>query len=156
MGQGPACGSADALGMSNKEKKLLQNVFVGQQMLRCDYLVGSCLPSGLASRSPGRTMDKKTFLDYVEFYGGWRDQLPGITMHEMSRCSFSAALGKNKLIDLEEFMTGIARFLNGSMSEKIQLLFKMFDLRADGQVSLEELRTMLYSMLKHKELYTVI
>jgi len=90
-------------------------------------------------------MDKKTFLDYVEFYGMFGERL------------FDAFdTKKNKLIDLEEFMTGIARFLNGSMSEKIQLLFKMFDLRADGQVSLEELRTMLYSMLKHKELYTSV
>mmetsp|Transcript_16474 Transcript_16474/g.24815 ORF Transcript_16474/g.24815 Transcript_16474/m.24815 type:complete len:681 (-) Transcript_16474:109-2151(-) len=119
---------ADITGMNSKERRLLENVF-----------------AGLASRSPGRTMDKKTFLDYVEFYGMFGERLFDIFDFK-----------KNKLIDLEEFMTGIARFLSGSHEDKIQLLFRMFDLRSDGKVTLEELRTMLYSMLKHPDLQSTV
>mmetsp|Transcript_8992 Transcript_8992/g.17538 ORF Transcript_8992/g.17538 Transcript_8992/m.17538 type:complete len:248 (-) Transcript_8992:1966-2709(-) len=124
MGNQATCNSQDYAGISETEAKLLQNVF-----------------AGLASRSPGRTMDKKTFLEYFDFQGMFGERI------------FKAFdIKKNDLIDLEEFMTGIARFLNGSQTEKTQLLFQMFDLHSNDQVDLEELRTMLYSMLKHEGL----
>mmetsp|Transcript_16369 Transcript_16369/g.27024 ORF Transcript_16369/g.27024 Transcript_16369/m.27024 type:complete len:714 (-) Transcript_16369:135-2276(-) len=124
MGNSPSCSSDVYAGMDVLEARLLENVF-----------------DGLASRSPGRTMDKKTFLNYVDFHGMFGERL------------FDAFdTKKNNLIDLEEFLTGITRFLNGSNQEKIQLLFKMFDLRSNDKITLDELRTMVYSMLQHDDI----
>ena len=51
-------------------------------------------------------------------------------------------LAKNQIIDVEEFLTGIARFLNGSQNEKIQVLFQMFDLNQDGKLNYAEAQRM--------------
>jgi len=54
---------------------------------------------------------------------------------------------KNGIIDLQEFVTGMALCLHGGIKEKCHLLFKIFNLNGDEGISREELSTVLTSCL---------
>lgn len=45
------------------------------------------------------------------------------------------------------FAAGLARFLNGTTDEKIQILFKLYDLSGTNAISYEDLTTILYSLI---------
>ncbi|XP_057314478.1 trafficking protein particle complex subunit 12-like [Hydractinia symbiolongicarpus] len=55
---------------------------------------------------------------------------------------------KNGLVDMEEFVTGMALCLHGSVKEKCKLLFKIFNLDGDDGISKEELSAVLTSCLQ--------
>ena len=82
----------------------------------------------LASRSPGKTVDKIAFLKMFN--------LPGMLGERL----FAAFDRKsNGVIDYEEFISGLGLLSRGSTDEKVNFLFHMYDLKGDGAVSREEL-----------------
>ena len=81
-------------------------------------------------------MDKSTFIKFFN--------LPGLLGE---RLFFVFDKKKNGVIDFEEFISGMAEFSKGTMDQKIELLFKMYDVYGDNQVSRQELKIMLYSLL---------
>ena len=90
----------------------------------------------LASRSPGKTIDKLTFLKVFK--------VPGMLGERL----FAAFDRKdNGVIDLEEFVCGLGLIVRGDPPEKINFVFKMYDLKGDGKVSRKELSTMLNSVV---------
>ncbi|KAA8499848.1 Death-associated protein kinase 3 [Porphyridium purpureum] len=96
----------------------------------------------LAKRSADATMDKETFLRYFH--------LPGLIGEQL----FVAFDTKNTgVIDLEEFLMGMAVVLRGNADSRAKLLFRMFNLDADEGVSAQELKTML---LTYFSAYTLI
>mmetsp|Transcript_17541 Transcript_17541/g.34237 ORF Transcript_17541/g.34237 Transcript_17541/m.34237 type:complete len:755 (+) Transcript_17541:30-2294(+) len=90
----------------------------------------------LASRSPGATMDKATFLKLFN--------LPGM-IGERLFAVFDTK--KNGVIDYEEFIEGIVTYGRGSTEDKLKMLFNMYDLTGDNAVSPVELSTMLHSLV---------
>jgi len=90
----------------------------------------------LANRSPDETMSKETFLQYFN--------LPGI-LGERLFAVFDAK--KNGVIDFEEFVNGLARYNRGSLQEKIEMLFQMYDMNGHQSVNPEELSLILYSVI---------
>ncbi|KNC87263.1 serine/threonine protein kinase [Sphaeroforma arctica JP610] len=54
---------------------------------------------------------------------------------------------KNGVIDIDEFLTGVAVVLAGTPEEKADFIYTMFNLDADEGVSREELNTMLNSVM---------
>jgi len=55
---------------------------------------------------------------------------------------------KNGLVDMQEFISGMALCLHGSIKDKCSLLFKVFNLDGDNGVSPDELSTILTSCLQ--------
>jgi len=90
----------------------------------------------LAKRSPDKTMSKETFLQYFA--------LPGI-LGERLFDVFDTK--KNGVIDFEEFVNGLGRYNRGSLEEKIEMLFEMYDMDGHKQVNPEELSLILYSVI---------
>ena len=107
------------------------------KLSREDELVLDELHKGLASRSAGPTTDKRTFLQFFDYPGMFGERL--FKMFDQN---------KGGTIDREEFMTGMAWYLNGTTEQKIRLLFKIYDLTDDNHISHLELQTMLYSLAK--------
>ena len=86
----------------------------------------------LAQRSPGKTVDKATFLHFFPLPGSLGERL------------FMMFDRKNTgVIDYDEFMCGLAISCRGSWEEKVQFVFNIYDLAGDGSVSRAELTTML-------------
>jgi serine/threonine-protein phosphatase 2B regulatory subunit len=90
----------------------------------------------LAKRSPGKTMDKATFLALFK--------LPGMLGERLFRVFDQK---KNGVIDWEEFLDGMKVYSRGSIDEKLTMLFKMVDLAGDNVVHPDELSTILSSLL---------
>jgi len=90
----------------------------------------------LAKRSPDETMSKETFLQYFA--------LPGILGERLF-----AVFDKKKdgVIHFDEFVSGLARYNRGSLQEKIEMLFEMYDMDGKQQVNPEELSLILYSVI---------
>jgi Ca2+-binding EF-hand superfamily protein len=86
----------------------------------------------LAERSPGKTVDKATFLTYFP--------LPGLIGERLFATFDSKHTGN---IDYEEFICGLAICCRGTLEQKIKLIFQMYDLAGDGSISRPELTTML-------------
>ncbi|GIX65341.1 calcium dependent protein kinase CDPK7 [Babesia caballi] len=86
----------------------------------------------LSLRSQSNGIDKETFLQYFDLPGLWGERL---FRH------FDANESSN--VELEEFLAGIAACCRGTRSEKIAILFHVFDLNDDGLVQKSELVTML-------------
>eukprot|EP00794_Sanderia_malayensis_P004779 gene4779-5406_t len=55
---------------------------------------------------------------------------------------------QNEVVDVNEFLMGMALCLHGSVKDKCRLLFKMFNLNDDEGISREELSTALISILQ--------
>eukprot|EP01084_Bolivina_argentea_P029426 54648_1 len=89
----------------------------------------------LAKRSPNDTVSKTTFLEYFGLPGILGDRLFAVFDTE-----------KNEVISWDEFLTGLARYNKGSLQEKIDMLFEMYDMNAEQQVNREELSLMLYTV----------
>ena len=81
-------------------------------------------------------MSKETFLDYFA--------LPGI-LGERLFAVFDTK--KNGVIDFEEFVNGLARYNRGSIQDKIDMLFELYDLDGQAYVTKEELSIILFSLI---------
>ncbi len=86
----------------------------------------------LAQRSPGKTIDKETFLKFFP--------LPGLHGERLFHVYDTKHTG---VIDFEEFITGLSISMKGTFDEKVSLLFKLYDIDNHENVSKDELRTML-------------
>ena len=92
----------------------------------------------LAQRSvSGKNIDKETFLKFFS-------NVPGM-LGERLYAVFSG--GKGGEIGYDQFVAGIGAYCRGTSEQKIEFVFKMFNLRGDGKVSLNELETMLNSFV---------
>lgn len=85
----------------------------------------------LARRSPNATINREHFLEFV--------QLPGLHGEQLFKAFDTKQTG---VIDLEEFVTGLALICRGTREEKIRFMFEMYDLLGDGSVSKAELRAL--------------
>eukprot|EP00924_Labyrinthula_sp_SR-Ha-C_P007413 augustus_masked-scaffold_24-processed-gene-2.23-mRNA-1 protein AED:0.11 eAED:0.11 QI:0/-1/0/1/-1/1/1/0/650 len=94
----------------------------------------------LAARSPGPTIDKKTFLTHFK--------LPGLHGEKLFDTFDFKSTGK---VDFLEFTTGLALCLKGTLKEKVDFLFKIYDISNDQKVSKQEL----YTMLSHVPIYNL-
>jgi len=92
----------------------------------------------LARRSPEdmQTISKETFL---QVFG-----LPGILGERL----FKAFDIKNtSKIDFDEFVSGLARYVRGSLTDKMNMLFTLFDMDSQGYITRNELQTVLFSLI---------
>jgi len=92
----------------------------------------------LAGRSPDdlQTISKETFMQVFK--------LPGILADRL----FDAFDTKRtKVIDFDEFVLGLAKYVRGDMNDKIEMLFKLFDMDTQGYVTRNELQTVLFSLI---------
>ncbi|ANQ08114.1 Asparagine-rich protein [Plasmodium coatneyi] len=86
----------------------------------------------LGSRSASNQIDKETFLQFFPLPGLWGERL------------FLKFNFKNTgYIDFEEFIIGIAICCRGTKSDKISVLFDIFDLNSDGYIQKSEMVAML-------------
>jgi Ca2+-binding EF-hand superfamily protein len=92
----------------------------------------------LAGRSPEdmKTISKETFL---EVFG-----LPGILGERLFK-AFDTKKTQN--IDFDEFVSGLAGYVRGSTSDKMDMLFTLFDLDAQGYITRNELQSVLFSLI---------
>lgn len=86
----------------------------------------------LAERNDGKGIDKEIFLQYFPLTGLLGDRL--FAQFDVKG---------NGLIDLDEFVTGLAVCSRGSVDDKIHFIFNMYDTSHDNTVSKEELTTLL-------------
>ena len=91
----------------------------------------------LSLRSPGNTIDKRTFLHHFPLPGLHGEQLFDIF-----------DIKQTGVIDFEEFISGIALCTKGAFEEKLELVFRICDITKDGEISAEELTTMLHQVPK--------
>jgi len=91
----------------------------------------------LAQRSPGKTIDKETFLKFFP--------LPGLHGERLFHLFDNKHTGT---IDFEEFLAGMAVCAKGSFEEKVHLIFRIYDIDENQHVSKAELRTMLHQVPK--------
>eukprot|EP01084_Bolivina_argentea_P199544 341433_1 len=89
----------------------------------------------LAKRSPNDTVSKQTFLEYFSLPGILGDRLFAVFDTE-----------NNGVISWSEFLVGLARYNKGSMEQKIDMLFEIYDMNSEQQVNREELSLMLYTV----------
>jgi len=89
----------------------------------------------LAMRSPGNTIDRNTFLKHFPLPGLHGEQLFDIFDYK-----------NTGVLDYGEFITGFALCCKGSPEEKSDLIFRIYDITKDGNVSKSELKTMLYQV----------
>lgn len=106
-----------------------------------DYEILLKLFRGLAKRSEGPTVDKATFMKFFNYPGVFGERV------------FALFDQKNTgVIDEEEFMSGLLSYMQADRDGKIDLLFKLYDLTGDNQISVNELQTMLFSVAKIPQL----
>lgn len=86
----------------------------------------------MAERNDGKGIDKEIFLQYFPLTGLLGDRL--FAQFDVKG---------NGLIDLDEFVTGLAVCSRGSADDKIHFIFNMYDTSHDNTVSKEELTTLL-------------
>lgn len=90
---------------------------------------------GLASRSKSQNMDKRTFLQFFEYPGLVGERIFNLFDHD-----------HDGWINEREFVDNLGAYVNATTDEKIQVLFKLYDLTDDHLVSIREMRMMLYSL----------
>jgi Ca2+-binding EF-hand superfamily protein len=89
----------------------------------------------LAERSEDNTIDKDTFLIFFK--------LPGILGERLWQ-KFDKY--NTEVIDLEEFLLGLALGCKGSDNELAKFIFDIYDLHGDGFVHKEDLVTILHNL----------
>eukprot|EP00921_Rhytidocystis_pertsovi_P019672 GHVQ01031257.1.p2 GENE.GHVQ01031257.1~~GHVQ01031257.1.p2 ORF type:complete len:766 (-),score=149.41 GHVQ01031257.1:3980-6277(-) len=85
------------------------------------------------SETGGQTVDKQTLLRYLPLPGLLGERLFGVF-----------DVDHNERIDFQEFCTGLAIVYGGTPDDKKKFLFDMYDLDGNGEITREELRTLLY------------
>lgn len=90
----------------------------------------------LARRNEDSEMDKATFLDFFN--------VPKLLGERLFQVFDQKKTG---VIDLEEFLDGLATYAKGTMEEKMEMLFYVYDLNDEQAVNKEELRMMLFSLV---------
>ena len=92
----------------------------------------------LSSRSSsGKSIDKETFLRFFP-------NVPGMLGERLFYVFNTKRTGE---IDFDEFSQGIALYCRGTLEQKIEFVFRMFNLKGDGKVGRSELETMLNSFV---------
>ena len=86
----------------------------------------------LAQRSPGKTIDKRTFLDFFPLPGLHGERLFKVFDHK-----------RTGVIDIDEFVMGLAACCKGTVEEKARFMFQLYDINGDNVVNKQELQTML-------------
>ena len=86
----------------------------------------------LARRSPNATVDLEHFLEFFA-------TLPGLHGDQLFIAFDRKKAGA---LDFDDFVAGMARACRGTRHSKIRLLFDMYDLKRDGEVSQAELRAL--------------
>ena len=86
----------------------------------------------LARRSPKATVDPEHFDEYVCF--------PGLHGEQVFRAFDTKKTGN---LDLDEFVSGLARSARGTKMEKVRFLFEIYDLKGDGYVWKSELQRLI-------------
>ena len=115
---------------SLEDSKWGAEVKLANTKFRSDELqVLKSLFKNLAERSPGKTIDKRTFLSFFP--------LPGL-LGERVWATFDKK--QNNVVDYDEFLIGLACFSRGNAKEKAKFLFSMYDLAGDGSIHKEELQ----------------
>ncbi|PHJ18140.1 camk protein kinase [Cystoisospora suis] len=89
----------------------------------------------LSARSPGPGIDKETFLQYFPLPGLWGERL-------FQKFDYKGAGS----VDYEEFLIGIAVCCRGTKSDRMYVLFQVFDLNSDGYIQKSELVAMLSNL----------
>ncbi|KYF43519.1 calcium dependent protein kinase CDPK7 [Toxoplasma gondii ARI] len=89
----------------------------------------------LSARSPGPGIDKETFLQYFPLPGLWGERL-------FQKFDFKGSGS----VDYEEFLIGIAVCCRGTKSDRMYVLFQVFDLNSDGYIQKSELVAMLSNL----------
>jgi len=108
----------------------------------------------LAMRSPGKTMDKATFLSLFKLPGMLGERLFNFfDAYGLVLLSLIQFRKKNGVIDLEEFLNGMRVYSRGSLDERLDMLFMMTDLAGDGVVHSEELTIILTSLITPSSLF---
>lgn len=91
----------------------------------------------LAQRSVDASkMSKETFLEYFN--------LPGIIGGKLFKVFDTK---KNNVIEYDEFVEGIARYMKGDTIERSSMLFELFDLDKQNYVTKKELSIVLLSLI---------
>ncbi|CRG96279.1 calcium-dependent protein kinase 7, putative [Plasmodium gallinaceum] len=117
-----------------KDKEIQKNYFkICSKKFETDELeVLKKIYKELGSRSGSNYIDKETFLQFFPLPGLWGERL------------FLKFNFKNTgYIDFEEFIIGIAICCRGTKSDKINVLFDIFDLNSDGYIQKSEMVAML-------------
>eukprot|EP01136_Pigoraptor_vietnamica_P021636 Opistho-1_new@71988 len=86
----------------------------------------------LARRSGKKTVDKEAFLQYFPLPGMLGERLFAVFDRK-----------KNQSINFEEFVCGLSLCFRGTEEEKARVIFEMFNLAENGDLSKEEMVTML-------------
>jgi Ca2+-binding EF-hand superfamily protein len=92
----------------------------------------------LADRANGKGIDKETFLKYFPMTGLLGERL-------FAQFDFK----KTGLIDLDEFVMGLAAFCRGTRDDKIKFIFNMYDTDHNNTVSKQELTCLLNQVPKY-------
>eukprot|EP00918_Siedleckia_nematoides_P011997 GHVU01026354.1.p1 GENE.GHVU01026354.1~~GHVU01026354.1.p1 ORF type:complete len:183 (-),score=37.01 GHVU01026354.1:151-699(-) len=91
--------------------------------------------TSLRERSDEAGIDKQTFLQFFPLPGLWGERL-------FQKFDFKS----NGVVDYEEFLIGIAVCCRGTKTDKIRVIFEVFDLNNDGWVQKSELVAMLSNL----------
>jgi len=95
----------------------------------------------MAKRSPDpETVSKETFLSVYK--------LPGILGERVFKVFDKK---KSGVIDFEEFLLGLQKFVRGSVEDKAKMIFDMCDLNDSGFVDSCELSTILHSLIPQQK-----
>jgi len=92
----------------------------------------------LAGRSPEdmQTISKETFLQVFK--------LPGILGDRLFKAFDIKSTSK---IDFDEFVSGLGKYVRGSLTDKMDMLFTLFDMDSQGYITRKELQTVLFSLI---------
>jgi Ca2+-binding EF-hand superfamily protein len=90
----------------------------------------------LAERPDTQRMDRATFVEYFQLPGHLGDKL--FNMLDAKRTGY---------INYDEFVEGLAHYSTQSPHEKLEMLFRLYDINGDNALSRVELTTMVASML---------
>ncbi|GFE54399.1 calcium dependent kinase CDPK7 [Babesia ovis] len=110
----------------NIEKELLR------RFDRSELEILTKLYKELANRAESRGIDKETFLQFFNLPGLWGERL--FKYFDKNESGY---------VDFCEFITGVALCCRGTRSEKINVLFHVFNLHDNGKVEKSELLAML-------------
>jgi len=95
----------------------------------------------MAQRSSDpKAISKETFLSVYK--------LPGIMGERLFKVFDKKKCG---VIDFEDFVTGLERFLRGSIEDKAKMIFEMYDLNNSGYIDSKELSTILHSLIPQQK-----
>ncbi|CBZ54052.1 hypothetical protein NCLIV_044860 [Neospora caninum Liverpool] len=131
---GPGAGPANSLAFSTQLSKECLKQYL-KKFDSDEVEVLKKVYKALSARSPGPGIDKETFLQYFPLPGLWGERL-------FQKFDFKGSGS----VDYEEFLIGIAVCCRGTKSDRMYVLFQVFDLNSDGYIQKSELVAMLSNL----------